>query len=208
MNKGTRCVLNTERRTCPLVQSLCFLHLSRVSRLRRLSEICSATRSVVSNRLLRNLVRGRQSIWEYRLRHIWNSSTPLATVFRYFLSEGRELDKRFLPPNDLLQKDRSKSFFYSLTLHCDLLSGSREPLARPAGEGPRTIRTWSRFIRNDWTTRLFDRARSCLCTLSFLMMHRNNISIQTISEIIDSSLILVSFSPSDKYCLILTRVSP
>lgn len=97
-----------------------------------------------------------------------------------------------IPPSDLVQKDRSESFFYSLTLHCDLLSGSREPLARPAGEGPRTIRTWSRFTRNDWTTRLFGRTSSYLRTLSFLTMHRVAETTYTNSRIRNSRLIFAS----------------
>lgn len=72
---------------------------------------------------------------------------PSNTFFLLFFSLPfrREGGGKFLNTHGVIyygKKDgMEKLLSYSLTLHCDLLSGSREPLAHPAGEGPRTIRT-------------------------------------------------------------------
>lgn len=134
--------------TCPLAQSLSFLQISWVSRFRRLSGICSVTTSDSScaapNKFSENSTRDNRVLIKQTPGPISTSRAPSATFPGYFLSRARSLERgggSLIPPSDLLQKDRSESFFYSLTLHCDLLSGSREPLARPTGERPRTIRT-------------------------------------------------------------------
>lgn len=92
---------------------------------------------LISTRLSRLLL-------ETRVDKVYNL-VLFSTLCSSFLFRSEEKGRgKFLNTHGVIyyEKDRiEKLLSYSLTLHCDLLSGSREPPARPAGEGPRTIRT-------------------------------------------------------------------
>lgn len=93
---------------------------------------------LISTRLSRLLL-------ETRVDKVYNLVLLFSTLCSSFLFCSEEKGRgKFLNTHGVIyyEKDRiEKLLSYSLTLHCDLLSGSREPPARPAGEGPRTIRT-------------------------------------------------------------------